>query len=61
MGVERARDSSPAGIGAYGERTSAVDRLAPEGMRWIPGGTFSMGSADFYPEERPPNPRGRRT
>jgi formylglycine-generating enzyme required for sulfatase activity len=22
-------------------------------MRWIPGGTFRMGSADFYPEERP--------
>ena len=24
-----------------------------EGMRWIPGGTFAMGSEDFYPEERP--------
>ncbi len=22
-------------------------------MTWIPGGTFQMGSADFYPEERP--------
>ena len=22
-------------------------------MRWIPGGTFRMGSNDFYPEERP--------
>ena len=22
-------------------------------MTWIPGGTFGMGSADFYPEERP--------
>jgi formylglycine-generating enzyme required for sulfatase activity len=22
-------------------------------MRWIPGRTFSMGSEDFYPEERP--------
>jgi formylglycine-generating enzyme required for sulfatase activity len=22
-------------------------------MRWIPGGTFLMGSEDFYPEERP--------
>ena len=22
------------------------------GMRWIPGGTFAMGSEDFYPEER---------
>ena len=24
-----------------------------EGMVWIPGGTFRMGSADFYPEEAP--------
>ncbi len=24
-----------------------------EGMTWIPGGTFAMGSEDFYPEERP--------
>jgi formylglycine-generating enzyme len=23
------------------------------GMVWIPGGSFLMGSADFYPEERP--------
>src|SRR5215475_2690940 len=23
------------------------------GMAWIAGGTFAMGSADFYPEERP--------
>src|SRR5689334_8955427 len=23
------------------------------GMVWIPGGTFHMGSDDFYPEERP--------
>jgi formylglycine-generating enzyme len=22
-------------------------------MTWVPGGTFRMGSADFYPEERP--------
>jgi formylglycine-generating enzyme len=25
----------------------------PEGMRWIPGGAFRMGSEDFYREERP--------
>ena len=25
-------------------------------MTWIPGGTFAMGSADFYPEERPVRP-----
>jgi sulfatase modifying factor 1 len=23
----------------------------PPGMRWIPGGTFAMGSEDFYPED----------
>lgn len=26
---------------------------APKGTAWIAGGSFSMGSADFYPEERP--------
>ena len=26
---------------------------APPGMSWIPGGTFRMGSEDFYPEEAP--------
>lgn len=26
---------------------------APDGMTWIPAGTFVMGSDDFYPEERP--------
>ena len=25
-------------------------------MAWIPGGTFLMGSEDFYPEERPVHP-----
>jgi formylglycine-generating enzyme len=24
-----------------------------KGMAWVPGGTFRMGSAGFYPEERP--------
>src|SRR5215203_6159755 len=26
---------------------------APPGMKRIPGGSFAMGSAEFYPEERP--------
>src|SRR5208283_4923615 len=30
----------------------AARSLDPE-MLWIPGGTFQMGSEDFYPEERP--------
>ena len=25
----------------------------PKQMVWVPGGTFLMGSNDFYPEERP--------
>ena len=29
---------------------------APKGMVWIPGGSFLMGSEDFYPEERPVRP-----
>jgi formylglycine-generating enzyme len=28
----------------------------PEGMVWIPGGTFRMGSDDHYPEEAPAHP-----
>jgi formylglycine-generating enzyme len=38
------------------ERLRMSDRQsAPPGrdMRWIPSGTFRMGSNDFYPEERP--------
>ncbi|HTZ27783.1 MAG TPA: formylglycine-generating enzyme family protein [Streptosporangiaceae bacterium] len=30
---------------------TAQDQLTD--MTWVPGGTFLMGSADFYPEERP--------
>ncbi|WP_266205861.1 formylglycine-generating enzyme family protein [Pontibacter kalidii] len=29
------------------------EKPALEQMAWIPGGTFEMGSNDFYPEERP--------
>ena len=25
-------------------------------MAWVPGGTFAMGSDDWYPEERPVHP-----
>lgn len=33
-------------------------RDAPhDGMVWVPGGTFLMGSNDYYPEERPAHPR----
>jgi len=30
--------------------------VSTKGMAWVPGGTFAMGSADFYPEERPVRP-----
>ena len=33
--------------------TVPQDPEAIEDMAWIPGGTFRMGSEDFYPEERP--------
>ena len=31
---------------------------APEGMAWVAGGEFRMGSEDFYPEEGPVRPVG---
>jgi formylglycine-generating enzyme required for sulfatase activity len=30
-----------------------IESGTPDNMVWIPGGTFLMGSDDFYPEERP--------
>jgi formylglycine-generating enzyme len=36
------------------EKPTGVPGGAPfPGMLWIPGGTFRMGSEEFYPEERP--------
>ena len=38
-------------------RQSAAGRMpgdpSPAGMAWIPGGSFAIGSEDFYPGERP--------
>ena len=37
--------------------TSApADQAPAKNMAWIPGGTFLMGSDEFYPEERPVHP-----
>ena len=33
--------------------TSATHPHARDGMEWVPGGSFLMGSDDFYPEESP--------
>src|SRR4051794_5210323 len=44
----RAAASPPTGPAGPSDTNSP----AP-GMRWIPGGSFAMGSDDFYPEERP--------
>ena len=35
------------------ELTEVDAGAGPSGMAWIPGGTFAMGSEDFYPEEQP--------
>jgi sulfatase modifying factor 1 len=42
--------SSPAGT--HG-RVAGLEPDQRRTMEWIPGGTFRMGSSDFYPEERP--------
>jgi hypothetical protein len=33
--------------------TREASRPLHKNMVWVPGGTFLMGSNDFYPEERP--------
>ncbi len=34
-------------------RAAQSEKLAPKNMVWVSGGTFRMGSEDFYPEESP--------
>jgi formylglycine-generating enzyme len=43
------------GTGPAPARNAPANRKQDQArnMTWIPGGTFRMGSADFYPEERP--------
>ncbi|WP_424564003.1 formylglycine-generating enzyme family protein, partial [Trebonia sp.] len=30
-----------------------LSKSLTKNMAWVPGGSFLMGSEDFYPEERP--------
>ena len=46
------RPDRPADAGSS-QRQPDSTRRAAAGMTWIAGGTFQMGSAAFYPEERP--------
>ena len=39
--------------GSEAATSSALRQVPTAGMTWVPGGQFQMGSADFYPEERP--------
>jgi formylglycine-generating enzyme required for sulfatase activity len=52
--IERGVQPSDAGSG---QRQSDGGRRVAAGMTWIAGGTFQMGSAAFYPEERPVHAR----
>src|SRR5690606_1059311 len=38
---------------ARGSEVVPAPGPSPKDMAWVPGGTFVMGSEDFYPEERP--------
>jgi sulfatase modifying factor 1 len=46
------------GTPAHGNTAAPPPAAAPPAkhMVWVPGGTFQMGSDDFYPEERPVHP-----
>src|SRR5262245_38299602 len=47
-------DASPSGHASAADGPADVARQ--EGLVWIPGGTFLMGSNAFYREERPVRP-----
>ena len=45
--------SHPNTASASASKSISPPGVAPKDMVWIPGGTFRMGSNDWYPEERP--------
>jgi formylglycine-generating enzyme len=54
MGEANRAEGEAEGMSSTQPATAPALRQVPTaGMTWIPGGEFQMGSADFYPEERP--------
>ena len=49
------QSGTPDPLASRSPRTSGPSR-SPKNMVWVPGGSFLMGSDDFYPEERPVHP-----
>ena len=47
------RTEAPQAGQAAGGGGDVTARPRQKGMAWVPGGSFLMGSEDFYPEERP--------
>ena len=47
------RETLPAARPAPGGQQHPHKSQPDKNMTWVPGGGFQMGSADFYPEERP--------
>jgi sulfatase modifying factor 1 len=41
------------GMSVVEQEVASPHPPSPKGMVWLPGGSFRMGSADFYPEEQP--------
>jgi formylglycine-generating enzyme len=50
MSVPDSESISAIGVG---KPTPSTEARPDSGMVWIPGGSFRMGSEDYYPEERP--------
>src|SRR2546425_10117964 len=50
MAVSSGESPSASGLRTPLDNTGST---SDPNMAWIPGGTFRMGSEDFYPEERP--------
>ena len=54
LGYWAARDDKPVVNGANQPQAGCSDPERHADMVWVEGGSFTRGSADFYPEEGPP-------